>query len=88
MNHPLLTELDPETKSEGSLNPLGTYSLANKFATRLIPGFTERMRQPRFLYAMAVGAVICNEYDEDHLAADEISPPYQVYRYNKTSSLR
>lgn len=84
---PLLTEFDPETKSEGSLDPMGTYSLADKFATRLMPGFRERMRRPRFLTAMAVGAVICNEYDEEQLAADEISPPYQVYEWHVVQAL-
>ncbi len=87
MNLPLLTEFDPETKSEGSLDPLGTYSLADKFATRLIPGFRERMRRPRFLTAMAVGAVTCNGYDEEEVAADEISPPYQVYEWHVVQAL-
>jgi hypothetical protein len=87
MNLPLLTEFDPETKSEGSLDPLGTYPLADKFATRLIPGFRERMRRPRFLTAMAVGAVTCIGYDEEEVAADEISPPYQVYEWHVVQAL-
>jgi hypothetical protein len=52
-----------------------------------MPGFRERMRRPRFLTAMAVGAVICNEYDEEQLAADEISPPYQVYEWHVVQAL-
>lgn len=87
MISPYLTEFDPETKSEGSLDPLGTYSLADKLATKLIPGFRERMRRPRFLTAMAVGAVITREYEPEMLAADEISPPYQVYEWYVVQAL-
>jgi hypothetical protein len=87
MQTPFLSEFDPETKSEGSLDPLGTYSLADKLATKLIPGFRERMRRPRFLTAMAVGAVITREYEPEMLAADEISPPYQVYEWYVVQAL-
>jgi len=87
MGFPLLTEYDPETKAEGTLDPLGTYSIADKLAVRLVPGFRERMRRPRFLTAMAVGAVVCNEFDTDFIAKDEISAPWQVYEWHVVQAL-
>jgi len=84
---PFLSEYDPETKSEGSLDPLGTYSIADKLATVLVPGFRERMRRPRFLTAMAVGTVVCNQFDEELIAADDIIPPWQVYEWYVVQAL-
>jgi hypothetical protein len=81
MEFPLLTEYDPETTAEGSLDPLGTYTIADKLAVRLIPGFRERMKRPRFLTAMAVGSVVCSDFDSDLMAKDEISAPWQVYEW-------
>jgi len=48
---PLLSEADPAATSEGSLDPLGLYAIADSLAGRLVPGLRERMTHPRFLTA-------------------------------------
>ena len=84
---PLLSEYDPEVLSEGSLDPLGLYLIADRLATRLIPGFRERMRHPRFLTGIAVGSHVCSTFDEDEIASDDMSPPYQVYEWYVVQAL-
>lgn len=78
---PLLSEIDPVTTSEGTLNPLGLYSIADSLAVKLAPGIRERQSHPRFLTAMAVGSVICSRFDEDLIAEDGISEPWQVFEW-------
>ncbi|MEQ1893894.1 MAG: hypothetical protein ABL998_15240 [Planctomycetota bacterium] len=53
---PRLSLYDPAESSEGSIDPLGLAQLATNLADRLVPGFTERSRRPRFLVALAVGS--------------------------------
>jgi hypothetical protein len=60
---------------------LGLYSIADALATRLAPGIPERQRHPRFLTTIAVSLAICADFDEDTLAADRISPPWQVFEW-------
>jgi len=84
---PFLSEFDPAKTSEGSLDPLGLYSIADRLATKLVPGFRERMRHPRFLTSIAAGAHICSEYDEDAVAKDGVSPPYQVFEWYVVQAL-
>lgn len=84
---PYLSEYDPETLSEGSLDPLGLYTIADRLAIKLIPGFRERMRHPRYLTAIAVGAHVCSVYDEDVVATDEMTPPYLVYEWQVVQAL-
>ena len=76
---PSLTAYQTLENSQGTLDPLGLYSIADRLASRLTPNLRERMRHPRYLTAMAVGAVVCSGFSDDELAADEISPPGQVY---------
>lgn len=78
---PYITEFDPVYTSEGSLDPLGLYPIADRLATRLVPGVRERMLHPRFLTAMAVGSVICSEFDTERIAADGISEPWMIYEW-------
>ena len=78
---PVLSEYDPIQLSEGSLDPLGLYPIADKLAVKLAPGIRERQIHPLFLTAIAVGAHICSVYDDDHVAADGQSPPWQVYEW-------
>ena len=66
---PNLTDYDPVKSAEGALDPLGLYSIADNLAVKLIPGIRERMSHPRFLTAIAVGAAINRDFDEDLLAA-------------------
>ena len=75
---PLLTEYDPVALSEGSLDPLGLYSIANKMGVLLAPGIRERQLHPLFLTSIAACAHICAEYDDDAVARDGASRPWQV----------
>jgi hypothetical protein len=78
---PLLTEADPITSSEGSIDPLGLYAIADSLGVKLAPGVRERQSHPRFLTAMAVGDVICSPFPEDTVARDGVSEPWQVYEW-------
>ena len=78
---PLLTERDPVDSAEGGINPLGTEALADALAVRLAPGVRERQRHPRFLTAMAVSLEVCGDFDEETLAADGVSAPWQVFEW-------
>lgn len=55
---PFLTIYDPPGSSEGTLDPLGLYQIADQLATRLVPAVRERMQRIRFLTAMSVGALV------------------------------
>ncbi len=78
---PVLTARDPVEAAEGGIDPLGTEPLADALAVRLVPGVRERQRHPRFLTAMAVSFEICNGFDDETVAADGISPPWQVFEW-------
>jgi len=52
---PFLTAYDPPGTSEGSLDPLGLYQIADQLAVQLVPAVRERMLRVRFL--TAIGAV-------------------------------
>jgi hypothetical protein len=78
---PVLTEKDPVEAAEGGLDPLGTDALADALAVRLVPGVRERQRHPRFLSAMAVSQEVCAGFAEETLAADGVSPPWQVFEW-------
>jgi hypothetical protein len=84
---PLLTELDPRVSTEGSIDPLGTYAVADALAVRMIPGVRERQRHPRFLTAIAVSHVLCDDHDADVVARDGISEPWQVFEWYMVEGL-
>jgi hypothetical protein len=84
---PLLTEKDPAESTEGGLDPLGTDPLADALARRLVPGVRERMRHPRFLTAIAVSLEVCREFDDDSVAADGVSEPWQVFEWYMVEGL-
>lgn len=67
--------------SQGTLDPLGLFTISDRLASRLVPGLRERMQHPRYLTAMAVGAVVCAGFSEDELAADELSESWQVFEW-------
>lgn len=77
---PLLSEYDPITSSEGGLDPLGLYSIADALAEKLVPAVRERQKHPRFLTAMAVAADACKGLGDD-IAKDGVSPPWQVFEW-------
>lgn len=62
---PFLTTYDPPGSSEGTLDPLGLYQIADQLATRLVPAVRERMQRVRFLTVMAIGAQVTEGLDGD-----------------------
>jgi|TARA_B100001971_G_scaffold112019_1_gene103083 hypothetical protein len=83
---PYISTYDPATTSGGSLDPLGVYLIADRLATKLVPGVRERMSQPRYLTAMVVGAHICSPF-RDEYAVDGFTPAYQVYEWHIVEGL-
>jgi hypothetical protein len=84
---PKLTAYQTIENSQGTLDPLGLYSISDRLATRLAPGFRERMKHPRYLTAIAVGSIVCSAFNEDDIAKDGVSPPWQVYEWYIASAL-
>jgi hypothetical protein len=62
---PFLTSYDPPGTSEGALDPLGLYQIANQLAVQLVPAVRERMQRIRFLTAMTVSALVTNGIEDD-----------------------
>lgn len=87
MIFPLLTEADPAQSSEGALDPLGLYAIADSLAVRLVPGVRERQSHPRFLTAIAVSLFICSDFDEERIAIDGVSEPWQVFEWYMVEGL-
>lgn len=84
---PRLSEADPPASSEGSIDPLGMYAIADALAMRLVPGVRERMQRLRFVTAIAVSAAVCGDFGEDVLAADGLSEPWQVFEWHLVEGL-
>jgi hypothetical protein len=78
---PLLSEADPRISAEGSIDPLGMYSIADALAVRMIPGVRERQQHPRFLTCVAVSLSLCSGFPEEAVATDEVSEPWQVLEW-------
>jgi len=83
---PYLTEADPISLSEGSLDPLGLYVIADRLALTLVPGFRERMSKPGFFKAIAAGSHICSQFNSEY-ASDGITPAYLVYEWHVVQAL-
>ncbi|RMF39086.1 MAG: hypothetical protein D6753_14650 [Planctomycetota bacterium] len=81
MQLPMLSVVDPRVSAEGSIDPLGMYAIADALAVRLVPGVRERQMHPRFLTAIAVSLSLCSDFDEDVVAADGVSEPWQVFEW-------
>ena len=79
---PLLSEADPQVSAEGSIDPLGIYAIADALAVRMIPGVRERQQHPRFLTSIAVSLSLCNEFDDELVASDGVSEPWQVFEWH------
>ena len=62
---PFLTSYDPPGTSEGTLDPLGLYKIADRLAVQLVPAVRERMQRIRFLTAMAVGTFVTEGLEDD-----------------------
>ncbi|WP_164104206.1 hypothetical protein [Candidatus Laterigemmans baculatus] len=70
---PFLTSYDPPGTSEGTLDPLGLYQIADQLAVRLVPAVRERMQRVRFLTTMALGALVVEGLESDP-EQPEVSP--------------
>jgi hypothetical protein len=70
---PFSSEFDPSEEGEGSIDPLGLQPGYEWLADGLLPAVTVRMGNPRLVKAMAVGACVCEGWDSDVVAADEIT---------------
>jgi hypothetical protein len=77
---PFLTQFDPPQQSEGSLDPLGLYSISDALGVRLAPGIRERQTTPRFMTLALVGMVACGELN-DTRADGKGLPPWLVYEW-------
>lgn len=78
---PLLSEFDPKESQEGYIDPIGLYTIADALAVRLAPGVRERQSHPRFLTVMAVSHAVCSSFEEDRVAKDGVSEPWQVFEW-------
>ncbi|MFN8007527.1 MAG: hypothetical protein U0V70_10985 [Terriglobia bacterium] len=76
---PFLTNYDPPGTSEGALDPLGLYQIADQLAVKLVPAVRERMQRVRFLTAMAVGALVTEGLEDDPKQRD--ASPYLVWEW-------
>jgi hypothetical protein len=76
---PFLTTYDPAGTSEGALDPLGLYQIADQLAVQLVPGVRERMQRIRFLTAMAVGALVTEDLHDNSDIRD--ASPYLVWEW-------
>jgi hypothetical protein len=76
---PFLTSYDPPGTSEGTLDPLGLYQIADQLAVQLVPAVRERMQRIRFLTAIAVGALVTEGIEDDPSLRD--ASPYLVWEW-------
>lgn len=76
---PFLTAYDPPGTSEGTLDPMGLYQIADQLAVDLVPAVRERMQRIRFLSAIAVGALVTETVDFDPARAD--GAPYLAWEW-------
>jgi hypothetical protein len=82
---PFLTSYDPPASSEGTLDPLGLYQIADQLAVQLVPAVRERMRRIRFLTAMTVGALVTEDLEDDQRHRD--ASPYLVWEWLVVESI-
>lgn len=79
LNLPFFTSYDPPGSSEGTLDPLGLYQIADQLAVRLVPAVRERMQRIRFLTAIAVGASVIEGMEENPETRD--AAPFLVWEW-------
>ena len=77
MTFPKLSAYDPAAASEGALDPLRLYQIADQLATKLVPGVRELMQRIRFLTTIAVGVAFCEDIDGD--LDQPHSPPLRIW---------
>ena len=79
MTLPFLSAYDPPGTSEGALDPLGLYQIADRLGTRLVPAVRERMLRVRFLTAMAVGSLVTEGVEANPQYPD--LPPFMIWEW-------
>ena len=52
-----------------------------RLADRILPALTVRMRRIRFVTAMCVAARVCDGYEIDDVATDDVTPPWLVFEW-------
>lgn len=82
---PFLTAADPLGTSEGSLDPLGLYQIADILGTELVPAVRQRMLRVRFLSAMAVGAFVTEGLEADPRYRE--AAPYLVWEWHVVEAI-
>jgi hypothetical protein len=76
---PFLSAYDPPGASEGTLDPLGLYQIADQLAIRLVPSVRERMQRARFLTVMTLGALVTEGLDAD--PEEPEAEPYLIWEW-------
>jgi hypothetical protein len=84
---PFLSEFDQEAQADSGVDALGLQAMYERLADRILPALTVRMSRPRFVTAMALGAVVCAGRDDDEVARDGVSPPWMVFEWHVAESL-
>lgn len=85
LEFPFLTSYDPTGSSEGTIDPLGLYQIADQLAVELVPAVRERMQRIRALTAMAVGALVTEGLDGDPRWPD--ASPFLIWEWLVVESL-
>lgn len=86
-NAPKLSLLDTQNETEGNLDPLGLYAIADSLGVQLAPGVRERQSHPRYLTGMAIAATVCQYFEHDEVASDNVSSPAQVFEWYMVEGL-
>ena len=76
---PFITAYDPVAASEGTIDPLGLYQIADQLAVQLVPGVRERMQRVRFLTAITVGSRVLEGVSDDDARRDVA--PFLVWEW-------
>lgn len=80
---PFQTEFDPPEQAEGSLDPLGFYSIADALGVRLAAGVRERQSHPRYLTLALVGQLAVTGIE----GPTSRIPPWLAYEWLVVRSL-
>ena len=85
---PYASRHDPEVSSEGSIDPLGTYPVAEQLASRLgSPGVRERQRNLRFLTLCCIGWELMESLPRDIEPGDPSATLEQCFEWLVVESL-
>lgn len=77
---PVLSRLDLDTNTEGSVDPLSLQAVYERLADRVLPAVTVRMSRIRFVTSMCVAARVCQGI-ETEVAKDGVTPPWLVFEW-------